>query len=109
MSRAFTKERDDEPEPTLVPRPRRKAAPTPVPPADHAVVGFGATVVVEGVGPKPQTFTVVEADHTDLGNGRLGIDSPLVEALMGHRAGDTVVWHRPVGDRTLKVVSVEYD
>jgi len=53
MSRAFTKERDDEPDEVVFVRARRKGADTPTPPADHGIVGFGATVVVEGVGPRP--------------------------------------------------------
>jgi transcription elongation factor GreB len=108
MSRAFTKEQDDAPEPELVLRPRRKNADTPTPPADHGEVGFGATVVVEGVGPAPRAFTIADADQTDLAAGRIGIDSPLAEALIGARVGDSVVWHRPAGDRTLRIVSIDY-
>jgi len=109
MSRAFSKERDDLPEPPIVVRPRRKDADTPTPPADRNVVGFGATVVVDGVGPTPSTFTIADYDETDLARGRLGIDSPLAQALVGARAGAKVVWHRPSGDRTLSIVSVAYN
>ncbi|HEX3466671.1 MAG TPA: GreA/GreB family elongation factor [Candidatus Elarobacter sp.] len=109
MSRAFTKERDDVVEEVVFVRARRKGADTPAPPADHGVAGFGATVVVEGVGKKASTFTIADADQTDLTAGRLGIDSPLAEAMIGARAGDTVVWHRPAGDLKLKIVSIRYD
>lgn len=109
MSRAFSKERDDMPEPPIVVRTRRKGADTPAPPADRGVVGYGARVVVEGVGPTPTTFTIADFDETDLATGRLGMDSPLAEALAGARSGSKVVWHRPSGDRTLTVVSVAYD
>lgn len=109
MSRAFSKERDDMPEPEIVVRPRRKDADTPTPPADRNVVGFGATVVVDGVGPTSSTYTIADYDETDLARGLLGIDSPLAQALVGARAGAKVVWHRPSGDRTLKIVSVAYD
>ena len=109
MSRAFTKEQDDVPEPPLVIRTRRKGADTPAPPADRNEVGFGATVVVEGVGEAPQTYRIVDFDETDLAAGNLGMDSPLAKALLGSRAGAKVVWHRPSGDRKLKIVSVAYD
>jgi transcription elongation GreA/GreB family factor len=109
MSRAFTKEQDDVPEPPLVIRTRRKGADTPAPPADLSEVGFGSTVVVEGVGAAPQAYTIVDFDETDLAAGRLGLDSPLAQALLGSRAGAKVVWHRPSGDRKLTVVSVAYD
>ena len=107
MSRAFTKERDDVPEPMIVTRHRR--ADPPVAPDDHRMVGYGATVVVEGVADDPRTFRIADEDQTDLAAGQLGIDSPLAQALLGARAGAKVVWHRPAGDRTLRVVSVSYD
>jgi transcription elongation factor GreB len=109
MSRAFTKEREDQSDEVVYVRARRLGVDTPVPPTDHGVVGFGATVKVEGVGPKVRTFTIVDIEETDVAAGRLGIDSPLAEAMNGARAGDSVVWHRPVGDVTLKVISVHYD
>jgi transcription elongation factor GreB len=109
MSRAFTKERDDAGEPEIVIQPRRQGADTPAPPADHGEVGFGATVVVDGVGPEPRSFTIADADQTDLAAGRLGIDSPLAQALIGARAGDSVTWHRPAGDRPLRIVSITYE
>jgi len=109
MSRAFTKEREDAPEPELVIRHRRSEVPRLEAPADHGQAGFGSTVVVEGAGPKPRTFTIVEPDHTDLASGRIGIDSPLAQALLGARAGQDVTWHRPVGDAKLHVISVKYD
>jgi transcription elongation GreA/GreB family factor len=109
MSRAFTKERDDVVDEVVFVRARRKGADTPAPPADHDVVGFGAKVVVEGVGPAARTFTIADADQTDVAAGRLGIDSPRAEALTGARAGDTVVWRRPAGDLKVKIVSVSYD
>ena len=109
MSRAFTKERDDAPEPPIVMRPRYIEKGRLEPPTDRRLVGFGATVVVEGTGPDPRSFTIAEADQTDMRTGRIGIDSPLAQALMGGRAGSTVTWHRPVGDARVKIVSVKYD
>ncbi len=110
MSRAFTKERDDAPEPALVLRPRRIYGDVmPPAPDDRGVAGFGATVVVEGAGPTPRSFTIVAPDQTDVASGRISIDSPLAQALMGARAGQRVTWHRPVGDATLTIVSIRYD
>ena len=109
MSRAFTKERDDAPPPEPVLVTRRRAVEAPEPPADRRLVGFGAHVVVEGVGPEPKTFTIAGEDETDVAAGKIGLDSPLAQALIGARAGAKVTWHRPAGDRRLKVVSVKYD
>jgi transcription elongation factor GreB len=78
------------------------------PPPDREVVALGAAVRVEGAGPKPQTFTLVGDVEADPAAGRIGVSSPLAEALLGHRAGDSVVWHRPAGDRTLSIRRVAY-
>ena len=141
MSRAFTKERDDAPEPEVVPpartgpnyltaaglaelRARLGAAEDPrererlqhsveaavvvEPPEDRSVVAFGATVVDADSSRKQQTYTLVGEEEADVKAGKISATSPLAEALIGARAGDHVVWHRPAGDRKLTVKSVTY-
>ena len=141
MSRAFTKERDDAPEPEIVapartgpvhltaaglaqlrarfdaaedPRERERlqhnldAAVVIEPPEDRSVVAFGATVVVTDSSRTQQTYTLVGEEEADIKAGKIGSTSPLGEALIGARAGDHVVWHRPAGDRKLTVKSVTY-
>jgi transcription elongation factor GreB len=141
MSRAFTKERDDAPEPEIVapartgpnyltaaglaqlrarfeaaddPRERERlqhsieAAVVVEPPEDRAVVAFGATVVVVDGSRKQHTYTLVGEEEADVKAGKIGSTSPLAEALIGARAGDHVVWHRPAGDRKLTVKSIAY-
>lgn len=142
MSRAFTKEREDAPEPEIVPparsgpnyvtaaglvqlRARLEATDDPrererlthgleaavvvEPPEDRSVAAFGATVVVKDSSRKQQTYTIVGEDEADVKAGKIGATSPLALALIGARAGDSVVWHRPAGDRTLTVKSIAYD
>ncbi|HEY0382439.1 MAG TPA: GreA/GreB family elongation factor [Candidatus Elarobacter sp.] len=141
MSRAFTKERDDAPEPEVVPPARTgpnyltaaglaelrarldtaedprdrerlqhsvEAAVVVEPPEDRSVVAFGATVVVADSSRKQQTYTLVGEEEADVKAGRISATSPLAAALIGARAGDHVVWHRPAGDRKLTVKSVAY-
>jgi transcription elongation GreA/GreB family factor len=108
MSRAFVRDDDGIHEPVL---PKRKELPAPLlmPPGDRGTAGFGATVVVDG-GPKPaQRFTIVTDDEADVRSGRIGLTSPLAQALSGARVGQQVVWHRPIGDLTLKITSIDYD
>ena len=78
------------------------------PPADPATVAFGATVTVEGAGPKPRTFSIVGEDEIDIESGRIGASSPLALALLGAKAGDTVVWRRPAGPANLKIRTISY-
>ena len=106
MSRAFVKDGDDLPEVRVVPRP---AADVPEPPADRSEIGFGARVRVDSVGTPESIFTIVADGDADVKTGKIGITSPLAVALLGKRKGERAVWHRPVGDRHLRIKGVEYD
>lgn len=100
------KDRDDAPEPRIAPR---EADPVPQPPADRSVIGFGANVRVDSVGTPESTFTIVADADADIAAGKIGFTSPLAVALMGKRAGERAVWHRPIGDRHLRIRAVTYD
>jgi transcription elongation GreA/GreB family factor len=78
------------------------------PPDDRSVAAFGATVSVRGAGEEPKRYRLVGPDEVDIPSGDIGSDSPLGEALLGSRVGDTVVWRRPAGDRKLSVRAIEY-
>jgi len=81
----------------------------PPAPADLAVVDFGARVRVDSVGQPDQEFTIVGDDEADVKAGKIGVTSPLAVALLGKRVGGRAVWHRPVGDRQLRICAVTYD
>ncbi|MFJ8085892.1 GreA/GreB family elongation factor [Streptomyces sp. NPDC096205] len=73
------------------------------PPTD--AVGVGSTVTVRFGDGEESTLRLSEladADDADL----VTADSPLGHALLGHRAGDTVRYRAPGGDRTAFVVSL---
>jgi transcription elongation factor GreB len=79
------------------------------PPDDRDTVGFGATVRVEGATPKPQTFTIVGDVEADPAHGKIGLSSPLAEALLGRHVGEAVVWRRPVGDVRVTLQTISYE
>ena len=85
------------------------SAVVPATPADRSKVAFGATVVVAEAGKGERSFTLVGEDEIEIETGRIGIASPLAEALLGARAGESVLWHRPSGDIRLTVRSVTYE
>lgn len=99
------KEREDAPEPRIAPR---HAEPAPEPPEDRSTVGFGASVTVDSVGTPESTFVIVTDDDADVNRGKIGITSPLAVALLGKRKGERAIWHRPVGDRHLRIRGVDY-
>ena len=78
-------------------------------PADRSVVDFGARVRVDSVGSPAEEFTIVGDDEVDIKSGKIGVTSPLAAALIGKRAGGSAVWHRPLGDRRLRIRAVSYD
>jgi transcription elongation factor GreA len=75
--------------------------------SDPDVVGFGSTVeVIDEASGRELTFTLVGPTEADLKTGRLSSESPVAQALVGARAGDTVSAETPGGDRTYRVQKV---
>ncbi len=87
---------------------RLAAAVVASPPDDPTIIGFGAAVTVRDASSKKRTYTLVGEDEVDVASGRVGEVSPLGQALLGRRAGDVVVWQRPIGDEALTIVAVDY-
>jgi transcription elongation factor GreA len=75
--------------------------------SDPGVVGFGSSVaVVDEASGRALEFTLVGPTEADLKNGRLSFESPVAQALVGARAGDTVTVETPGGDRRYLVERV---
>jgi transcription elongation GreA/GreB family factor len=73
----------------------------------HDRVAFGATVTVDSEDGEHR-WQIVGEDEADVEHGLVSYVSPLAQALLGARVGDEVRWHRPAGDMTIEVVSIEY-
>jgi transcription elongation factor GreA len=70
-------------------------------------VGFGSVVHVrDEQSGKELTWTLVGATEADLSAGRLSVESPVAQALTGHRVGDDVVVETPRGERKYKILGV---
>jgi transcription elongation factor GreA len=63
-------------------------------------------VVKDGTSGKEQAFTIVGATEADLKQGKLSVESPVAQALMGAKPGDTVKVSTPRGERAMDVVSL---
>lgn len=72
------------------------------------VVRFGAAVTVQGPDKKQTAYRIVGEDEADPLHGSISWLSPLAQALLERRAGDKVVWQRPAGNVSLKIVSISY-
>ena len=54
-----------------------------------------------------ETYTIVGSQEANPREGRISDDSPVGQGLIGHRAGETVTIHAPVGDLCFEILSVE--
>lgn len=71
------------------------------------MVDIGATVVVQKVADKSErTITIVGAEEADMAAGKLSHKSPLGEALMGAKVGETVAFETPAGKTEYKIISI---
>jgi transcription elongation factor GreA len=70
-------------------------------------VGFGATVELrdEEAG-KTVTYRIVGSTEASLADGKLSVESPVAQALMGSREGAVVAVPTPRGERRYTVLSV---
>jgi transcription elongation factor GreA len=86
---------------------RARGATVVAAPAQDGVVAFGSTVEVrDAQSGRSATYTLLGAAEASASDGRLSIESPVAQALLGARAGDEVAVETPSGARTLHVVRV---
>ena len=63
----------------------------------------GITNVANG---RSMSYTIVSPHESNLNEGRLSIKSPIAQALLGHKPGDTVEVRVPAGVLRLRIESV---
>ena len=72
------------------------------------VVGFGSKVTIKKKGEKDQhAYTIVGSEEADMREHKLSHLSPLGEALMNKKKGDTFGFKTPSGTQEYTVVSIE--
>ena len=69
---------------------------------------FGATVTVEDQQGEEAVYAIVGIDEADAGRGYLAWTSPMAQALLKARVGDTVMVQTPGGRREVDIVNVQY-
>jgi transcription elongation factor GreB len=77
------------------------------PAAEQATVLFGAKVTVEDEDEQLHTFMIVGEDEADMASNKVSYISPIAKALLGRKVGDTVEWHRPIGNTQLTITAIE--
>ena len=54
-----------------------------------------------------ETYEIVGSQEANPKAGRISDDSPVGQGLIGHRAGESVVIHAPMGELKFEILSVE--
>ena len=70
-------------------------------------VTVGARITVQEEGFDPEIFYMVGAKEADPRNGKISNESPIGNALMNHRAGDTIEAQTPGGSVKYKILKIE--
>lgn len=71
-------------------------------------VSFGSTVKLrDDESGKDVEYKLVGATEANLAEGKLSVESPVAQAVMGKSAGDKVSVSTPRGNRTYKVLAVD--
>ncbi|MFQ6100532.1 MAG: transcription elongation factor GreA [Anaerolineae bacterium] len=73
---------------------------------DEVALGSRVTVVEEGT-EEPETFHIVGPAEADPINGKVSHESPLGQALLGHRVGDVVTVEAPGGVIIFRITAIE--
>jgi transcription elongation factor GreB len=67
---------------------------------------FGAAVTIEDEEGQPHVYKIVGEDEADISAQKVSWVSPIAKALLGHKVGESVLWHRPAGDLNLEILEI---
>ncbi len=70
-------------------------------------VQIGSTVTIQEEGGSPEVYTIVGAAEANPTKGRISNESPLGQALLNKKAGQTVEVNAPAGSFKVTVLKVE--
>lgn len=71
------------------------------------VVEVGTTVTVQEEDYPPDTYKLVGAKEANPREGKISNESPIGQALIGKRVGETAVANTPSGEIKLKILKIE--
>lgn len=73
----------------------------------NGVVSIGATVTVEEEGFGEETYQIVGSAEADPLDGKISNESPIGQALLGAKIGDSVTVETPGGEAIFKILKVK--
>jgi transcription elongation factor GreA len=74
----------------------------------YKVIGFGTVTMVQNLDTgERQQYQLVGPYESDVQHGKLSIESPVGQCLMGRHEGDRVTVYTPSGTRMYQIVSIQ--
>ncbi len=74
----------------------------------HDVAEIGSTVIIYDVTTKERaSYRIVGSQETNPDEGKISNNSPIAQALIGKKIGDTVTVNAPMGEYQLVIESIE--
>jgi len=73
----------------------------------EGLIQVGSTVVIEEDGAAAETFTIVGVAEANPREGKISNESPIGKAVLGHKAGETLLVEAPGGHFKVKIVKVK--
>lgn len=74
------------------------------------VVGIGSRIVLQDIQGRVEELELAlpaSAKELNLEHGQISIDSPVGQALLGHKAGEEITVKTPVGERHYRILEVK--
>ncbi|MCL2484985.1 MAG: transcription elongation factor GreA [Endomicrobia bacterium] len=73
---------------------------------DPDKVFIGVTVSLQDEDGDDYEYTIVDLEEADPSENKISVQSPLVQGLLGHKAGETVTVELPAGKAKFKIVKI---
>jgi transcription elongation factor GreA len=75
---------------------------------NQGIVEFGRTVTVQvEKSNKPKTYMIVTQHESNPMAGKLALESPLGQVLMGKKVGDVVTFQAPAGPMKYTIIEIK--
>ena len=78
---------------------------------DDALLGtdnifIGVTVKLKDADGDEYDYTIVDIEEANLNEGKISVQSPLSQGLLGHKVGETVKIKLPAGEQVFKIIKI---
>lgn len=73
---------------------------------DSDKVFIGVTVIIQDESGDDYKYTIVDLEEADPAANKISVQSPLVQGLLGHIAGETVTVELPAGKTKFKILKI---